>query len=77
MKLPRRNFLRLAAGAAALPAVVSRVARAQAYPSRQRPVGNQTEMRFTLTATTMEWAGSFTDRSENEKIHGDLYGLRG
>jgi len=53
MKLPRRNFLHLAAGAAALPAV-SRVARAQAYPSRQRPVGNQTEMRFTLTATTME-----------------------
>ena len=33
MKLPRRNFLRLAAGAAALPAV-SRIARAQAYPAR-------------------------------------------
>src|SRR5262249_57509974 len=33
MKLPRRNFLYLAAGAAALPGV-SRVARAQAYPSR-------------------------------------------
>jgi tripartite-type tricarboxylate transporter receptor subunit TctC len=33
MKLPRRNFLHLAAGAAALPAV-SRVARAQAYPAR-------------------------------------------
>jgi tripartite-type tricarboxylate transporter receptor subunit TctC len=33
MKLPRRNFLRLAAGAAALPAV-SRSARAQDYPSR-------------------------------------------
>jgi tripartite-type tricarboxylate transporter receptor subunit TctC len=33
MKLPRRNFLHLAAGAAALPAV-SRFARAQAYPSR-------------------------------------------
>src|SRR5262245_45069750 len=33
MKLPRRNFLRLAAGAAALP-VVSRIAFAQAYPSR-------------------------------------------
>ena len=33
MKLPRRNFLHLAAGAAALPAV-SRMARAQAYPSR-------------------------------------------
>jgi tripartite-type tricarboxylate transporter receptor subunit TctC len=33
MKLPRRRFLHLAAGAAALPAV-SRVARAQAYPTR-------------------------------------------
>src|SRR5262245_34011639 len=33
MKLPRRNFLHLAAGAAALPAVL-RIARAQAYPSR-------------------------------------------
>src|SRR5262249_46375624 len=33
MKLPRRNFLLLAAGAAALPAV-SRFARAQAYPTR-------------------------------------------
>src|SRR5262245_59649867 len=37
MKLPhRRQFLHLAAGAAALPAV-SRIARAQAYPTR--PVG--------------------------------------
>src|SRR3977135_1412734 len=33
VKLPRRRFLHLAAGAAALPAV-SRVARAQTYPSR-------------------------------------------
>ena len=33
MKLPRRNFLHLTAGAAALPAV-SRFAWAQAYPSR-------------------------------------------
>jgi tripartite-type tricarboxylate transporter receptor subunit TctC len=33
MKLPRRNFLHLAAGAAALPAM-SRVAMAQAYPMR-------------------------------------------
>jgi tripartite-type tricarboxylate transporter receptor subunit TctC len=33
MKLPRRQFLHLAAGVAALPAV-SRIARAQAYPSR-------------------------------------------
>src|SRR5215216_3402207 len=33
MKFPRRAFLRLAAGAAALPAV-PRMSRAQAYPSR-------------------------------------------
>jgi tripartite-type tricarboxylate transporter receptor subunit TctC len=33
MKLPRRNFLHLVAGVAALPAI-SRVARAQGYPSR-------------------------------------------
>jgi tripartite-type tricarboxylate transporter receptor subunit TctC len=33
LKLPRRRFLRLAAGAAALPTML-RVARAQAYPSR-------------------------------------------
>jgi tripartite-type tricarboxylate transporter receptor subunit TctC len=33
MELPRRQFLHLAAGAAALPAI-SRVARAQAYPTR-------------------------------------------
>src|SRR6516162_3728976 len=33
MKLPRRNFLHLAADAAALPAV-SRIARAQTYPTR-------------------------------------------
>jgi tripartite-type tricarboxylate transporter receptor subunit TctC len=33
MKLPRRRFLHLAAGAAAVPAV-SRIAKAQAYPIR-------------------------------------------
>ena len=33
MKLPRRRFVYLAAGAAALPAL-SRIARAQAYPTR-------------------------------------------
>ena len=33
MKLPRRRFLQIAAGAAALPAV-SRIARAQSYPTR-------------------------------------------
>jgi tripartite-type tricarboxylate transporter receptor subunit TctC len=33
MKFPRRRFLHLAAGAAALP-VMSRIARAQTYPTR-------------------------------------------
>ena len=33
MKLPRRNFLHLAAGVAALPAV-SQIAKAQSYPTR-------------------------------------------
>jgi tripartite-type tricarboxylate transporter receptor subunit TctC len=33
MKFPQRQFLHLATGAAALP-VVSRLARAQAYPTR-------------------------------------------
>src|SRR6516164_7735763 len=33
MRFPRRRFLRLAAGAAAVP-IASRVARAQTYPSR-------------------------------------------
>ena len=33
MKLPRRNFLHLAAGAAALP-TISRIAWAQTYPTR-------------------------------------------
>ena len=33
MKLPRRTFLHAAAGAAALP-IISRVARAQTYPTR-------------------------------------------
>ena len=33
MKLPRRTFLHLVAGAAAAPAV-ARIARAQAYPAR-------------------------------------------
>src|SRR6516225_8024590 len=55
MKLPRRQFLHLAAGAAALPAV-SRVARAQAYPSR--PV------RIIVTTA----AGSTTD--VHGRLHG-------
>jgi hypothetical protein len=41
MKLPRRNFLHLAAGATALPAA-SRIAGAQAYPSRPVRLGRAT-----------------------------------
>src|SRR5215813_4043697 len=49
MKLPRRQFLHLAAGVAALPAV-SRIARAQTYPSRPitliipLPAGGSTDL---------------------------------
>ena len=49
MKLPRRQFLHLAAGAAALPAVL-RIARAEAYPAQPVriivgfPVGGGTDI---------------------------------
>jgi len=55
MKLPRRQFLRLAGGAAALPAV-ARFAHAQAYPSRQirmiigYPPGGSADITARLTA---------------------------
>src|SRR5262245_17384679 len=55
MKLPRRTFLRLATGAAALPAV-SRIARAQAYPTRPvrmivpYPAGGPTDLVARLIA---------------------------
>jgi tripartite-type tricarboxylate transporter receptor subunit TctC len=55
MKLPRRKFLHLAAGAAALP-VVSRIARADAYPTRSVriivgfPAGNASDIIARLVA---------------------------
>jgi tripartite-type tricarboxylate transporter receptor subunit TctC len=55
MKLPRRNFLHLAAGAAALP-VLPRIARAQAYPSHAvhwivgAPAGSSPDMFARLIA---------------------------
>jgi tripartite-type tricarboxylate transporter receptor subunit TctC len=57
MKLPRRQFLHLAAGAAALPAV-SRIARAQTYPTRPVrlivgfPAGGGAD---TLARLTAQW----------------------
>src|SRR5437588_705019 len=61
MKFPRRQFLRLAGAAVALPAV-SRIARAQVYPSRQirliigYPPGGSADITARLTA---QW---LTDR---------------
>jgi hypothetical protein len=58
MKLPRRNFLHLLAGAAALPGV-SRVARAQAYPTRPvrlivgwRPGGGISDLAISYCTTS-------------------------
>ena len=58
MKLPRRKFLHLTAGAAALPAV-SRIARADTYPSRPVrmivgfPAGNASDIMARLTAQSL------------------------
>jgi tripartite-type tricarboxylate transporter receptor subunit TctC len=57
MKLPRRTFLHLAAGAAAVP-TISRIARAETYPSRpvRVIVGFAAGGTFDITARTMgQW----------------------
>jgi tripartite-type tricarboxylate transporter receptor subunit TctC len=59
MRLPRRSFLRLASGAAALP-LVSRLARAETYPAKPVrlivgfPAGGQVDITARLTA---QWLG--------------------
>jgi tripartite-type tricarboxylate transporter receptor subunit TctC len=58
MKLPRRTFLRIAGGAAALPSI-SRIARAQTYPSRPIriilgfPAGNASDIVARLMAQSL------------------------
>jgi tripartite-type tricarboxylate transporter receptor subunit TctC len=58
VKFPRRQFLHLATGAAALP-VVSRIARAQAYPTRPitiivaAPAGGPTDIVARIMADPM------------------------
>jgi hypothetical protein len=60
MKLPRRNFLHLAAGAAALPAI-SRIAQAQTYPARPItmivpfPAGGPTDTIGRIVAEGIPW----------------------
>ena len=67
MKLPRRNFLHLVARAAALPAV-SRVATAQAYPTR--PVRIESARRWKMQNPAPErhipWRGSVLGTRTNQ-----------
>jgi tripartite-type tricarboxylate transporter receptor subunit TctC len=81
MKLPRRNFLHLAAGAAALPAV-SRSARAQAYPSRPvrlvvpLPVGSSPDIRARIIAEQLTRVWGRQVVAENRPGGGGVIGAR-
>ena len=72
MKIPRRRFLHLAAGAAVLP-VVSRTAGAQTYPSRPitvivpYPAGGGADSVFRVIAERML---QVRDRSRNVRLGG-------
>ena len=61
MKLPRRKFLHLAAGAATLPAV-SRIAWAQAYPTRRSGQGKGGRCRRDCNLPRPRHATTPTDR---------------
>jgi len=67
MKLPRRQFLHLAAGAAALP-TISRIAWAQAYPTRPVKiiVGQAARASFVISTTllTNPWSEYVAKRAE-------------
>ena len=65
MKLPhRRQFLHLAAGAAALP-VVSRIARAQAYPTRPVRIIVRSLLRAQRILPLASWANGSLSGSAN------------
>ena len=62
MKLPRRQFLHLAAGAAVLP-VMSRIARAQAYPTRPVRI-----IVTTAAGSTMDFHGRLHGQWLSERL---------
>src|SRR6516165_4706837 len=80
MKFPRRRFLRLAAGAVALPAV-SRIARAQVYPLRPItivvpfPAGGSTDVIGRILAEKMRASLGQTIISENVGAAGGSIGV--
>ena len=79
MKLPRRTFLHLAAGAAALP-VVSRIARAQERPSRPVRIivgftaGSATDITARLFAQKLNEAWKTPVTVENIPGAGGMWG---